>query len=286
MAQTIKVETNELTACANEYSKLAESFNNTCNKIIEKCKAYENCWKGSFTKDLDTSVDGLKKVQSSIYGDTKQVARYINHAVEMYILWDKGLISKKDSDIGTADFPDNLHASVRTWKKEELDGMYGSAKKECQKGNSSKIPFNDPKHPPQDPLKDRSCAMLTKFQAEQHGFNPDWYGHGKDVVTNMHSTNQYNVRSYNNDGGNCIKKMIAAEGEPLTDIVVSFDEYRGDHSYGHVLYIDQIVDGKVYWSDNDSIGKGKVATVDEFLKKYEYWNGAPTGCARLVKKTK
>jgi uncharacterized protein YjdB len=147
---------------------------------------------------------------------------------------------------------------------------------------ASDIWYNDDAH------TQISCAWLTKRKAVQHGFvYPDWYGNGKQVYGIMHDTDYYTVKKY--AGSNCLNNMVSAEGKRLTNIVVSFphtrDQYGNiDTRYGHVLYIDQIVNGIVYWSDMDNTTQMKKGTIAEFLNRYSYPNGAPVGCVHIIKK--
>lgn len=129
-----------------------------------------------------------------------------------------------------------------------------------------------------------SCAALVKRKAEQHGFAPNWYGNGKDVVNNITETASYSVSKYM--GNNCIKDLIAAEGDPITDIVISFPSSPSyGTKYGHTIYVDQIVDGKMYFTDNRNPSVAKCMTIDEFIRTYNASScGYPSGCAHLKSK--
>lgn len=129
-----------------------------------------------------------------------------------------------------------------------------------------------------------SCAALVKRKAEQHGFAPNWYGNGKDVVNNITETASYSVSKYM--GNNCIKDLIAAEGDPITDIVISFPSSPSyGTKYGHTIYVDQIVDGKMYFTDNRNPSVAKCMTIDEFIRNYNASScGYPSGCAHLKSK--
>lgn len=129
-----------------------------------------------------------------------------------------------------------------------------------------------------------SCAALVKRKAEQHGFAPNWYGNGKDVVNNITETASYSVSKYM--GNNCIKDLIAAEGDPITDIVISFPSSTSyGTKYGHTIYVDQIVDGKMYFTDNRNPSVAKCMTIDEFIRTYNASScGYPSGCAHLKSK--
>lgn len=172
-------------------------------------------------------------------------------------------------DLPTAEQPNTVQASAPVSSPEELQEIYNASANAVTGGN---------------PDGSVSCALLTKEKARQHGFNPEWWGNGKEVVGNIPTeTDSFRATKY--QGDDCLRQMLAAEGEPITDVVVSFPQSpKYGTQYGHVVYIDQIVDGKVYFSDNTAPGQAKIKTVDEFLSSYYRYNGAPSGCAHLKKK--
>lgn len=130
-----------------------------------------------------------------------------------------------------------------------------------------------------------NCTWYTGKKCDSNGFNLNYFspGNGKDWYNGIQSTDTYNATKY--AGENCLSDLINAKGDPVTNIVVSFPySYKGGE-YGHVLYIDQIVDGNVYYSDNGSPGKRICVTIDEFLAKYKNsGNGSPIGCVHLESK--
>ncbi|MCH5314356.1 MAG: hypothetical protein J1E81_00475 [Eubacterium sp.] len=267
---SIKLETNDLTACAQKYKTIADDFNKNCNSVLSKISEYDNVWKGTFTQDLDSKVDKLKSVQNSIYTNCLDLVDFINKAVEQYIKVDKGLAAQ--STIGTADYPDNVKVSVHVKSSQELQDIYNASK---QKANNMTKNVDG----------SISCASLTKAKAEANGFNADWNGNGNQVYNNISAGEHSNYAATKYAGGNCLQDLIKAEGEPITDIVISFPKSPSyGTKYGHVLYIDQIVDGKVYFSDNIAPTTGKVLTIDQFLKNYANSNGTPIGCVHLKKK--
>lgn len=105
----IKVETDELLSCARKYALLAENFKTVSDKTIEKCKSYEDVWKGSFSEELDSKVKKLEDVKNKIYNNCMDLSKHIENAVAQYIAVDQGLAEQ--SHIGTANYPDNVHVS-------------------------------------------------------------------------------------------------------------------------------------------------------------------------------
>ncbi len=251
----IKVETDELTACAKRYKELADRFNEICNSIIAKMGEYDNVWKGSFTQDFEEKEKSFKNNQELIYKSCTTLADFINGAVQKYIDVDRGLADK--STIGTADYPDNVKPSMHIYSDEELNTIYNNSTQ------TTGIKYN--------PNGTYSCAWLTKRKAAQHGFVPSWSGNGNQVYGNIQSTNDYNATKY--PGANCLNDMIANEGQPITDIVISFNP-------NHVIYIDKIVDGKVYFSDNRNPAKMLIKDINSF----PYQGYTAVGCAHLTKK--
>ena len=267
----IKVETDQLMACANTYKQIADQFNQNCESIIKSVAAYDDVWKGSFAEDLDEKVKKLKNVQKSVYSNSIQLHDFIVAAVNKYIQVDRGLADK--STIGNADYPDNVKVSVHVKNENELKDVYNRSN-QIASGMTRNTDGSI------------SCASLTKAKAQANGFDTDWSGNGNQVYGNIREGEHGNYIATKYPGGNCLKDMIGKEGSPITDIVVSFpkDPKWGD-KYGHVLYIDQIVDGKVFYTDNRNPTSPRVAaSIDEFLAKYAPYNGSPVGCVHLKKK--
>lgn len=266
----IKVETDQLIACANRYEALSEDFNNNCNRILQTVSSYENVWKGSFSTDLDDKIKKLKNVQKSITNNSTQLYTFIRTAVDKYIQVDRGLADK--STIGTADYPANVKVSVHVKDQGELQNIYNQSYHTAQgmtRNTDGSI----------------SCASLTKAKAQANGFNADWYGNGNQVYGNIAEGDHGNYVATKYPGSNCLQDLVSKEGQPITDIVISFPNSPGAGSkWGHVIYIDQIVDGKVYFSDNRNPTKGVVCSVEEFLRNHQPYNGSPIGCVHLKKK--
>ncbi|MGN1418908.1 MAG: hypothetical protein ACI4W6_06245 [Acutalibacteraceae bacterium] len=276
---SIKLETNDLKACAQKYSSLADEFNNNCNSIINKISEYNNVWIGNFTQDLEEKVKKLKEVQKSIYSNSVQLADFINKAVDQYIKVDRGLADA--ATIGTADYPDNVKVSVHVKNTDELAameaGILADNTKACGRFNKTYAGIE----------KGRvNCTWYAGKKAEANGFGLSFApgsANGADWFDRIQSTDSYNAVKYS--GNNCLNDMINKEGQPITDIVLSFPYAKSENvKYcGHVLYIDQIVDGTVYYSDNGQPGNRKTCTVEELLGRYVE-NGSPVGCVHLKKK--
>lgn len=145
-----------------------------------------------------------------------------------------------------------------------------------------------------------SCVNLTYAKMKHYvtdgnsptyadGFNSS--GNGKDVFTHLADTaGQSNlvVTQTKYEGNDCLQKIIDVNnGEPVMNVIVSFPKSgSGSSTYGHVVFIDAIVDGKVYWTDNHDATKVNVRSIDGFLSWYEYeYNkcGSPIGAIVMTK---
>ena len=75
-------------------------------------------------------------------------------------------------------------------------------------------------------------------------------------------------------GENCLQDIIEANGGIAYNIVLSFNIQSGQFAkYGHVLFINAIIDGKVYYSESYSTSRGaegapQVNTLANFLRYY------------------
>ena len=94
---------------------------------------------------------------------------------------------------------------------------------------------------------------------------------------------------------NALETLVSKNGnKPIYNIIVSFDEAIVKDEYykcGHVLIIDCIKDGKVYFSEmfgtkNGKIKKEKVTvlTIKEFKDTYKGIYKGIKGAARIYKK--
>lgn len=277
MANGIKVETDELLACAKKYASLAESFKTVSDKTITKCKSYEDVWKGSFSEDLDSKVKKLEDAKNKIYNNCIELSKHIENAVAQYIAVDQGLASS--DTIGTADYPNNVTVSVHVKSDEELKQFYSDTINNSPSYNGWNKYY--------DGIRPGSvnCTWYTAAKMKANGFNIAHFypSNGKDWFNGVNSTDIYTATKY--AGANCLKDLINAKGQPVTDIVLSFPYSAGGGKYGHVMYIDKIVDGKVYFSDNWQKGVPQSMSIDELIAKYKgYGNGAPIGCVHLKKK--
>ncbi|MBQ8183844.1 MAG: WXG100 family type VII secretion target [Clostridia bacterium] len=264
--QKIKVETDTLTQLAGKYKTLAEEYKACCEGLENKLKEYDAYWKGSFSEDFDDEIKNLKKEKNKVYDNCVGLANFLDEAVKLYKQVDQGLIPK--DTVNRKDYPDGVEVSEHIPTDEELRNLYKNSV-------TSGIGKN--------PDGSVSCAALTKRKAQQHGFNYIGYGNGNQVYDRIQSNESFNVTKYS--GGDCLSKLVAAEGEPVANVVISFPRSpKWGNKYGHVIYIDKIVNGKVYYSDNNSPSTAKVKTIDEFLRSYNGSNGSPIGCAHLKKK--
>ena len=264
--QTIKVETDHLTQLSAKYKTLAETYKTCCSNLEGKLKEYDTVWKGSFSENFDEEISKLKKERDNVYNNCMELAKFLDEAVQYYKKLDRGLIPKEE--VNEKKYPPGVEVSEHIPTEDELKKLY----KESVYSGIGKNPDGSV-----------SCAALTKRKAQQHGFNADWYGNGKEVYGNIKSNNSFDAVKY--PGGNCLKDMIAAEGEPIANIVISFPKSpTWGTKYGHVIFIDKIENGVVYYSDNGSPSSARTKNLDDFLKAYYPSNGTPVGCVHLKKK--
>lgn len=265
----IKVETNELLAFSSSYQNLVNNFDSICSGIISKVESYNDFWKGSFTSDMSDKVKTLKTVQKEVKTNGNSLCKFVNEAVQKYIDVDRRLADA--SSINNKDYPSNVKVSVHVKDQTELDKIYNES-------------FEAANRMPKNTNGTISCVALTSSKAQASGFTPDWSGNGKDVFANIREGDHGNYVAEKYPGGNCLNDLINKKGNPVTDIIISFpQEYGGGNKWGHVIYIDQIVDGKVYFTDNRSAKTGTVCSLEEFFVKYKS-NGTPNGCVHLEKK--
>lgn len=283
----IYIETDQLKACASEYDRLADQFQNDWKIIESKLKECENYWQGSFTTDMDNVMKKVKKAREDIYENTIKLSTFIKSAADLYVKYD-GDIAKALQDnpsLNAADYPDNVISSVNVMTKPELEAMLNGIYHDYSSYKDGKL------YRTYDGIVPGTvnCPWYTGKKAEAHGFDlsfstkPDSFN-GKHWYERIQSTDSYDAIKY--EGGNCLNKMIEEEGQPITDIIISFPyaASKNVRDCGHVLYIDQIVDGTVYYSDNRNPKIESTCSLAEFLSKYPSSNGTPIGCVHLKKK--
>lgn len=83
-------------------------------------------------------------------------------------------------------------------------------------------------------------------------------------------------------GNNALEALVKANGNrPVYNIVVSF-ERNGKYTNGHVMMIDAIINGRLYYSDNSQPGVfTSSSTITDFKKKYAGYNGNIIGVVHL-----
>lgn len=277
---TVKVETDQLRACANNYKTYAQQYNDDWQVIESKLNECKNYWQGSFASDFEEVLKKVNKTKSYIYDNTIELANFMTQAADLYDKYNGDIARalREDTSKKANDYPDNVVPSVHIKTQEELSKIYSEATSIASKGT-------------RNVGGGISCAEMTKAKMKLNGFDMERIGNGNETYYNINSNDKFNADKF--PGANCLYDMLNVTGQPVTDIVISFPyaASKGNKKYGHVIYIDQIVDGKVYYSDNwvgtDGIDrkKGMVCTVEELLANYKrYGNGDPIGCIHLTKK--
>lgn len=226
MPDLIKVETDELTACAKRYRELAESFNDTAQSIIDNMGQYDNVWKGSFTEDFENKIKKFTEIKGYIYDNCNELATWIDNAVQKYIDVDRGLADK--SAIGNADYPDNVKVSNHIEAGQVLDTWIGY-------GIDS--PNGFPNHNGKG-----NCTWYADYRWQQ--INPDYplkfsgsgtrnAGYWDDRI----DKNYFDVNS-TSDYSKIVSNAIAVK-DPTSK-----------YPCGHVAYIEKVQDGMVYFTED------------------------------------
>lgn len=137
------------------------------------------------------------------------------------------------------------------------------------------------------------CGAYTYQQLVDKGIasNGEGVALGKDYYATWTARGTtktgYSVESYGGTSG--LDSLVAAhKGETISNIAVSFNQYKNIYpsSVGHVLLIDKIIDGKVYFSENSNgslwslpertkyvAGEPLCLTIEQFKKQYPQMNG-------------
>lgn len=221
MSDSIKVSTDDLSACAVQYNTISEDFKNKANSITEKINSVTSVWQGNFSEDLDDTISKFKTSCNNIYENCITLKDFINQAVEKYINVDKGLIPA--SEIGNGDFPAGvtpiyieMGMILDTWRAYEVKSPNGFSNYNG-KGNCTWYADNRwSQQNPDYPLKfTRSSGRDAK----------NW----DDCI----DKNYFNVNPINN---NAIQSNAIAVRESGT--------------FGHVAYIEQVRDGMVYYTED------------------------------------
>lgn len=88
------------------------------------------------------------------------------------------------------------------------------------------------------------------------------------------ATTPYGYKQKKYWGDNCLQDIVEANGGVAYNIVVSFNIQSGQYAkYGHVLFINAIIDNMVYYSESFTTSRGKegaplVHSLQAFLKYY------------------
>lgn len=113
------------------------------------------------------------------------------------------------------------------------------------------------------------------------------FGNGVSWVTNMpegeNVNGDWDIDKYWGNGW--YESLLAANGnKPIYNVVLSFETNTtaGLEYCGHVMMIDAIIDGKVYFTDT-AWAEEKVLSINEFKSLYATYNGNCIGAAHFHK---
>lgn len=270
---TVKVRTNQLMDCANKYETLAKQYEDDLLAVENKLSECQNYWQGSFASDFDAIIDDINKVRVAVYDDTTQLAKFLEEAAKLYQKYDADIARalQDDPSKNAKDYPNNVAPAAYLKSEADLASFYKKTSDIAKRGTKNVG-------------GGVSCAELTKAKMNENGFHMARIGNGNQTYGIIQSNDEFHAKHY--PGNNCLKDLLEETDQPVTNIVVSFptNSSPGNEQYGHVFYIDQIVDGQVYYSDN-WVGGGTqplVCPVDQLLARYKgLGNGDPIGCIHL-----
>ncbi len=143
------------------------------------------------------------------------------------------------------------------------------------------------------------CGLFTRNKlfamgifngrADVTGDGAKWYGNLKDTFGNGGKTSGgYSVKLYDG-GGKSIETMLneIIDSGYTDNILFSFPKSWGGSELGHVMVINHVIDGKIYYSDSyyyNGVGEGQKNVMDfsGFVNHYSNY-GNPNGAAVFVK---
>lgn len=113
----VKVETDQLKACANTYKTLAEQYKNDWQAIENKLNECKNYWQGSFASDFDEVLKKVNDARNSVYDNTMTLATFINEAADLYEKYDGDIARalRDDPNKDAADYPSGVVASRKKY---------------------------------------------------------------------------------------------------------------------------------------------------------------------------
>lgn len=139
------------------------------------------------------------------------------------------------------------------------------------------------------------CTRYTRDKLATMGITLTGFGNGQDWYDNLKDGNKLtdearekvDIDAY--PGDEFWDKLNTGEiKQPIYNLVVS---YRGGatsdaQKYGHVLFVDAIVDGKVYYTDNWGATKTPQAiSINDFRERYGRQNYQQQGIIHFTEKT-
>jgi len=160
----------------------------------------------------------------------------------------------------TGKYPQNLYYTAATGRKGYFSKTYAGIKAgtvNCTWYTLARVKYN--------------LGREVLFTSEGGLNGGQWYG---KIVSN---SNQVKY-----GGSNALEDLVRANNNyPIYNIVVTFPR-NGTGTAGHVMLIDAIINGKVYFSDNSQPGVFiTVNSITEFKQRYQGSNGSITGVAHL-----
>lgn len=244
------------------------------NAITVICDKYELAEKNIAKKVLD-----IAEGKAVTYGDgTPSSAKLQKKEGGSYNLptMSNYNVSIEIGELANSDNKDK--ASILKWIQARNNAL--SRKGEYPKGYCTKYTY--------DKLASVGIVIGNAGSNKTVGNGNQWYKKIKNKQVTWPS--KYDCQCI--DGNNALETIIANNnGEPVYNIVISYEHaYRAKSnvpqeydSCGHVMMIDAIIDGVVYFSDNYN-NKANSKTVSEFKQYYNSHYGNILGAAHFTEK--
>lgn len=114
---TVKVETDQLRACANNYKTYAQQYNDDWQVIENKLNECKNYWQGSFASDFEEVLKKVNKTKSYIYDNTIELANFMTQAADLYDKYNGDIARalREDTSKKANDYPEGVVASRKKY---------------------------------------------------------------------------------------------------------------------------------------------------------------------------
>lgn len=257
----VKVETDQLKACAADYKRLAEQYKDDWSAIEGQLNACKNYWQGAFASDFDEVLETVVSMRNSVYDATVQLSEFVHSAAELYERYDGNIARalQDDPSKNANDYPDNVVPSI-------YEGQI-----------LSNINPSEPKVSPNGFTNYNGKGNCTWYADNR------WSEKNPDYPLSFTGGGSLNAK-YWDDKIDKNKFNVLSTADP-NNIQANAIAVSDSGTYGHVAYIESVRDGKVYftedgesytrphtWAKNPDGSwagpKVQCCTVEEFYRKF------------------